>query len=128
MSPVINKKTIREKSVKYLHEKAQDCTPFYGSMAWRRLRYTFLTQHPLCQVCLDHQKVTPAEDIHHKRVWLRGKTEEDKWNLFLAESNLMSVCSRCHHALHNKDKKYHLNVLDSLTDSEYREAHEMYNY
>lgn len=92
-------------------------------MAWHRLRKTFLSTHPLCMECLRHGRVNPAEDIHHRRPWSRGKDDIEKWNLFLDENNLIALCEVCHLAIHDKDKKYHLNALDGLTDAEYNEAH-----
>ena len=121
--PNINRVPIKEKQVKYRHEAVEHANSFYGSNAWKRLRNTYLSTHPVCECCLEHNKVNPAEHVHHKTPWDRGETEAEKWELFLKESNLMSVCSKCHLGLHNKDRQYHLGSLDSLTDSEYRYIH-----
>ena len=121
--PVINKKYINPKQVKYKHESQVNSSSFYNSLAWKRLRNTFLSTHPLCRVCLDHERVTPAVDIHHKIPFYRGNTEEEKWSLFLDEKNLIPVCETCHYALHFKDKQYNLLCLDNLTDIEYNYAH-----
>lgn len=121
--PKINRKYLSEKPIKYKSESREHTSEFYNSAAWRRLRNTFLSTRPICACCLEFGKVTPATVAHHKIPWDRGITEEEKWNLFLKESNLMPVCDTCHHALHFKDKQYHLGSLDSLTDIEYRYAH-----
>ena len=121
--PVINRKGIREKKVKYKSEKKAKNEDFYNSIAWKRLRNTYISLHPICQCCLEHGKVTPASEVHHKTPFGRGDTEEEQWKLFLDEHNLMSVCRLCHLGLHNKDKQYHLGALDSLTDIEYRYIH-----
>ena len=119
--PRINKKEIKEKPVKYKREKPS--ADFYNSMAWKRLRDTYISLHPLCECCLDHNRVETATEIHHKRPFMRGETEVEQWNLFLDEKNLMSLCDKCHLALHVKDREYNLGILDTLNDREYEYAH-----
>ena len=119
--PTIRKKEIKEKPVKYKHS---DRSPdFYSSMAWRRLRDTFISLHPLCQCCLEHDRVEPATQCHHIIPFLRGGSEEERWELFLDEKNLMPLCDKCHTALHVKDREYNMGRIDSLTDREYEFAH-----
>lgn len=120
--PTIKRKELHEKQVSYRHESQEMTSNFYNSMAWKRLRNTYLSTHPLCEICLQHEKVEPTEHIHHRVPWQRGINEEEKWKLFLDEKNLISVCSDCHMALHNKDRQYHLGSLDSLTDTEWKYA------
>ena len=119
--PTINKKEIKEKSVKYKHDNKS--TDFYGSMAWRRLRDTFISLHPLCQCCLEHGKVEPATQAHHIIPFLRGGDEQERWELFLDEKNLLALCDKCHTALHVKDREYNMGRLDDLTDKEWKYAH-----
>lgn len=123
--PQINKREIKEKPIKYKHEKKEKTTDFYGSLAWKRLRDTYISLHPICECCLEHHKVTSATAVHHKCPWSRGESEEEQWKLFLDEKNLMSVCEQCHIGLHNKDREYHLGILDSLTDIEYNYIHHL---
>ena len=119
--PTIHKKEIKEKPVKYKHsDRSQD---FYSSIAWKRLRDTYISLHPLCECCLEHERVTPATECHHIVPFLRGGTEEERWEMFLDEKNLMSLCDRCHTAIHVKDREYNMGRLDSLTDKEYEYAH-----
>lgn len=121
--PWINRKPIQPPKVEYKKESKVHAQEFYNSLAWKRLRDTYIKTHPICYECLQHGVVEPAVDVHHAIPWDRGKTEEEKWNLFLDEKNLISLCETCHHALHFKDNHYHLSRLDTLTDSEYRYAH-----
>jgi 5-methylcytosine-specific restriction protein A len=121
--PVINRKGIREKKVKYKSDKKAKSEDFYNSIAWKRLQNTYISLHPLCECCMEHGRVVPAAAVHHKHPFLRGETEEEQWQLFLDQKNLMSVCNKCHIALHNKDREYHLGCLDSLSDLEYRYTH-----
>lgn len=121
--PVINKTKIKEKRIEYKSESREHSSGFYNTGAWRRLRDTYLKLHPLCEICCEHEKVTPAEHVHHRIPFDRGETEQEKWELFLSEKNLMSLCPACHMALHLKDRQYGLGSLDSLTDIEYKYAH-----
>ena len=119
----INRKPLQPNKVKYKSESRTHTQEFYNSIAWKRLRDVYFKTHPICECCREHGRVVPATDVHHKRPWDRGSTEEEKWQLFLDEKNLLSCCETCHHAIHFKDKEYHLSSLDSLTDIEYRYAH-----
>ena len=94
-------------------------------MAWRRLRDTYILLHPICEECLKRNIVTPATEVHHARKFLSGKTEEERWQLFLDESNLRATCKKCHNGYHRKMDRYGLNTCDDLTDTEYKEAHDL---
>lgn len=123
--PTINKKQIKPKKVPYRNEIKEDNAAFYGSTAWHRLRNTYLSLHPLCECCVQHNTVTAAEHVHHKRIWNRGN-EEERWKWFLDEHNLMSLCTACHTRMHMKAKDNNMNYIDDLTEKEYREAHEVH--
>lgn len=123
MAPTINRRIHKEKPVKYKSEASINNNDKYSSPAWRRLRDTYISLHPICQCCLSHEHIEPAVAVHHMIPWSRGENEQKQWELFLDEHNLMSVCSCCHIALHQKDSKYNLTILNDLTDKEWREAH-----
>ena len=123
--PSINRKQIRPKTVEYKHDDKS--AEYYNSNAWHSLRNEYYAKHPLCECCLSHDRVTAAEHIHHKLIWLSQPTEELRWQAFLDENNLMSVCTACHYALHTKAKRYNMNCVDELTDKEYDEAHSLMN-
>lgn len=121
--PQINKKQIKEKKVPYKSEKKERSTDFYGSLAWKRLRQTFISLHPLCQFCLEQNRVESATECHHAIPFLRGSNEEERWELFLDEKNLIPLCSKCHTAVHVKDNMYNMGRLDNLTEKEWKYAH-----
>ena len=121
--PSINRKQIRPKTIEYKHDDKS--AEYYNSNAWHSLRNEYYAKHPLCECCLSHDRVTVAEHIHHKLIWLSQPTEELRWQAFLDEGNLMSVCTACHYALHTKAKRYNMNCVDELTDKEYDEAHSL---
>jgi 5-methylcytosine-specific restriction protein A len=70
---------------------------FYNTSVWRKLRLQKLAANPLCEDCLNNDnRITPATDIHHIIEFSKGKTEAEKWSLFLDWENLSSLCKDCH--------------------------------
>lgn len=74
----------------------------YNTTEWRKLRESYLKQHPVCEECLNKGKVTPAEDIHHRITPF--KNGECNKALFLDYNNLQALCKRCHAEHHNKEQ------------------------
>lgn len=70
---------------------------FYTSIAWRRAREAVrMRDHNLCQDCLQRGRVVFADTVHHI-VPVR-----DAWDRRLQLDNLVSLCTSCHAARHNK--------------------------
>ena len=63
----------------------------YGR-AWKRIRDRYVSQHPLCEKCLESGKLTPTEEVHHKLPLSEGGTHE--------QSNLIALCQSCHSKIH----------------------------
>lgn len=82
---------------------------YYSSKQWRMLRDSYIRQNPLCEVCLNNDRITAAEHVHHIQPFLRGLTDEQRWSLLLDKDNLMSVCRKCHNEIH---KQLHSNISD----------------
>ena len=59
----------------------------YGR-TWKRIRDRHIAQYPLCEMCRQSGKVTPAEEVHHIKPLSQGGTHD--------ENNLMSLCKECH--------------------------------
>lgn len=76
----------------------------YNSSAWRKLRLTYLKEHPLCEECLKKGKVTPASSVHHIKSPFKGG--EINWDLLLDYNNLESVDHECHALLHQEESGY----------------------
>lgn len=119
--PYIKRKEIQPTKVKYKHEDKSAL--YYSSEAWIKFREIYTKEHPLCAFCLEHERIEPTTCLHHATPFLRGESEEERWNLFLDPKNIIPLCSKCHTAVHVKDRMYHLGRLDSLTDKEYNYAH-----
>ena len=101
----------KETDMRKLRQKA------YQNRHWRKLRDTYLKEHPICEECLKHGKVTPAEDVHHIKSPFRGG--EINYNMLLDYHTLESVCKDCHgeipaaHQGHQSPEKI-LQALDEL--------------
>jgi len=64
---------------------------FYTKSAWRRCRLLALQRDKyLCQHCLKKNRVTPATEVHHI------VPLEERPDLGLELSNLVSLCHACH--------------------------------
>lgn len=88
----------------------------YNNRDWRKLRDTYIKEHPLCEDCLDKGKVVPAEDVHHlKSPFTSG---EINYGLLLDGTNLRALCKECHAARHNhtENKPTIQDVLRQLAD------------
>ena len=59
----------------------------YGR-AWKRIRDSYIAEHPLCEQCQRDGKLTPAEEVHHIQPLAQGGTH--------ARDNLMALCPSCH--------------------------------
>ena len=45
----------------------------YGR-AWKRIRDRYIQEHPLCELCQQEGRLTPAEEVHHKKPLAEGGT------------------------------------------------------
>lgn len=102
-----------ETEMRQLRQKA------YQNTAWRKQRDLYLHEHPLCEECLKKGKITPAQDIHHKRSPF--KKGEINWNLLLDYNNLAALCKECHGTRHAEEQGHIspeevLRQLDELFD------------
>ena len=104
--PYVPKDRIKVKPTPYIHNNKS--REFYNTTIWINLRRYFLRKHPFCMLCGDL-----ATDIHHVRAFLKGADDTEKWKLFTDEDNLVSLCDKCHHAIH-KDPSLIKNIRHDL--------------
>ena len=62
----------------------------YGR-AWKRIRDRYAKEHPLCEECKKHGRLTPVEEVHHIKPLSQGGSNDF--------SNLMSLCKSCHSSI-----------------------------
>lgn len=79
--------------------KREDRQAIYQSQRWKALRLAKLAEQPLCEVCLQKDKVTPAIDVHHKDSFLNYEGLQRLTKAY-DYTNLLSVCKECHSYLH----------------------------
>lgn len=103
--PRINKIQKKPKSTSHNNTDMRELRrKVYATTAWKKLRLSYMKEHPICEECLKKGKVTPAEDIHHKRSFVqRGQIN---WDLAYDDKNLMAVCKECHQEIHAKQQGY----------------------
>lgn len=71
---------------------------FYNSLEWRKMRaYIFKRDTGLCQKCLEDNKITKGDVVHHKVELLDGETG---WNKRLDPNNLITLCHEHHNIIH----------------------------
>lgn len=69
------------------YERDPEINRRYGR-AWKRIRDRYIAAHPLCERCLEHDRYTPAQEVHHIIPLADGGTH--------VEGNLMALCKSCH--------------------------------
>ena len=68
---------------------------YYGTQQWKNLREIKLSQDPLCELCKDRHKTTPATLVHHM---IPTDAGGEMWDM----SNLQSLCNPCHESIHKR--------------------------
>lgn len=80
-------------------------TKLYNTSGWRKLRQSYLLDHPLCEDCLLEGKTTTSEEVHHKIPILSVEDELEQKELLLDYNNLRALCREHHHLIHNNMRK-----------------------
>jgi len=73
----------------------------YQDKRWRRIRNLKFKNDPLCERCLENNRVHATEEIHHIIPFQTGKTEEEVQFLAFNYDNLQSLCIDCHKIVEN---------------------------
>ena len=81
--------------------KRDDRQKVYQTSQWRKLRLAKLLADPLCEVCLESDKITLAEDVHHIDSFMNYEGL-NRLNKAFDYKNLMSICKECHSKKHNQ--------------------------
>ena len=63
----------------------------YGR-AWKRIRDTYVEQHPVCERCQADGRLVPTQEVHHKKPLSEGGTH--------SRDNLIALCKSCHAKIH----------------------------
>lgn len=102
------------------YKRDQESRRFYKSNDWLRCRELVLIRDKhLCQRCLDNKRITKADVVHHI------KELKDYPELGLEESNLVSLCHKCHNNEHKKGKKQKNESAVKIDFLEFKENEEL---
>lgn len=101
--PTINKPKKKQNYKK--HGRNEEVAEIYNSPQWKKLRKAYFIQNPLCEMCLEENKVTPAEEVHHVKPILTGASRLEMEELAYNPNNLRSLCQFHHHLIHKEMKK-----------------------
>ncbi|MEG0957749.1 MAG: HNH endonuclease signature motif containing protein [Anaerovoracaceae bacterium] len=71
--------------------RSKDTRRRYGR-AWKRIRDSYIHEHPLCEICKAEGKLVDAKEVHHKIPLSLGGTH--------ARENLIALCKSCHATIH----------------------------
>ena len=85
-------------------DKSKLRAKLYSDTQYRKIRDWYYQCHPLCEMCLNRDISRPDQHVHHKKEFLKGSTDEERWKLLLDYDNLQSLCLDCHHKVHHHRK------------------------
>ena len=76
-------------TAEHANQRGSSTQQGYGAR-WRRARLAWLSEHPLCVMCLAEGRVVAANTVDHITPH-KGDTEK-----FWRQNNWQSLCSSCH--------------------------------
>lgn len=86
-------------------EREREKHKLYASKEWQALRLLKLQEHPICEMCNKEL----STEVHHRIPFMQFQTPEERkyYALYIDLDGLMSLCSECHHKIHEqlKDEK-----------------------
>ena len=89
---------------------------------WLELRRGVLTEHPLCQRCLEEGRVTAAAEVHHIRPVEEAFTAVEKEQRMYDPCNLMALCHACHVKIHTELGRGSKEAVRRRNDEQVRRA------
>lgn len=89
---------------------------YYQNRQWKQLRQWKIINNPICENCAHFGIITPADEVHHLKVFGAGTTEDEKYRLLLDPLNLRSLCSHCHDLYHNEMRRLHITEYSDYID------------
>lgn len=74
----------------------------YNNTQWRKLRQSYIMEHPICELCGKEL----ATDCHHlSSPFNDGLSDIERIGRLLDASNLQALCKECHCRLHGNVHK-----------------------
>lgn len=99
-----------------IQQRNNRSTKFYQSGRWKHLRDSIMNSFPICYNCNKHGIITPATELHHAIPFLSGDNEQQQWQLFLDQTNLVPLCNYCHKKIHELMRHEHhiIDIRDTM--------------
>ena len=82
--------------------KDKDYKKLIHTVRWLHLRRDKLSAHPLCEMCYEQGRLTPATEVHHIIPVENGLTLTEKERLMYDPTNLRALCHGCHVRVHTE--------------------------
>lgn len=86
----------------------------YNTHKWRKMSKRYRVAHPLCEVCLEYDILTPCDLVDHTI------EVEDNPELAWCESNFKAMCMSCHNTKTadevRKREDKEVNTFGSISD------------
>ena len=98
----IHKKKKSNRNRQFEH-KRKERMKVYNTKRWRAIRDWKMATDPLCEMCKQDEKVTPAEEVHHVVSFMSTDDPDKRYNLAYDYDNLKSLCKGCHQKVHNQN-------------------------
>jgi len=80
----------------------------YASPIWQKLRQEYLSDNPLCQLCLKEGRLSNGDHIHHIISPFSSNHPEQ---LAFDYDNLLTLCENCHGRIHGEKKEATLHYI-----------------
>lgn len=94
-------KKVKRQSTYLRHGKAKEIyDTVYNTSQWHKLRQSYIISHPLCEMCLKRNIISPATEVHHITPISKAQSELEMKELGFNPKNLMALCEKCHHLIH----------------------------
>lgn len=77
----------------------------YNTRRWAKLRDLKMMESPLCEMCLLEGVTKEVDEVHHRIPISYGKTEWEMREIAYDYTNLVSLCERHHHEIHNRMRR-----------------------
>ena len=102
--PWINK-PIKKNNIN-ISDNRKERQKIYQTSNWKKLRLAQITNHPLCQICLDKGIIKAAVDVHHIISFMTTNDLLKRNELAFNPDNLLSLCKECHQMIHNTPESH----------------------
>lgn len=78
----------------------------YNDTKYRKIRDWYMQLHPLCEMCLEDDKVRPSQHLHHVlSPFQDGISEGEAFRRLRDERNFKALCVEHHEEVHKRQER-----------------------